>query len=464
MSDNELNKYKVNINSYGTEISNKVLFYTCKFLEIEEIYNSNKSFNFGIIPFYFCQRVIQNKIIVFNTINNSYESNINKLKYKILLVNILSILGNKEININDIEKQLDTFEIMQICNDNYNPAKSIKENIDYIYNKYKVKNKYINIFNIELNIVSKWLQYYNIDNIEAIDTLYYNTALNCIKNNYVFDNEYNNLYTTINRFINNIYMQFNNVNLIIPNNNSQEIAKIFSDKYSSLNIYKLYIYTSLLIYHPVNYKNLGNDFVFLTSKVYEDIINYFIYNYFINGNFCYTDKSWIEWNMLKQKVDEEKIVFNKNIIIINVKYLLNTYTNTHNIVNKLYNIDTDHIIIYNEKGFTYDYIDDKILIDWARNFQLIFKPFNNVCYYHNINNQFDLYSIYDYNFILIKLNNYDPYMKSIIQSYIHIDNYIDKLASYNNKQIYDNNMLSIINSSNNECTTYNCKSIHNIYN
>lgn len=163
----------------------------------------------------------------------------------------------------------------------------------------------------------------------------------------------------------------------------------------------------------------------MLSKVYEDIINYGIFNTLVNHSSVYSDDSWNQWQHAKQVADRDILHFEENVTVMHVSkflsYLIslicpsNFHPSIHNIsrsipsiknsyndensychfiddilmrnVYNLYNIDAQYVIIYD--GVEIDFSADiqtiiTGLIDWASKFQMLFKPLKNLWnyYYH----------------------------------------------------------------------------------
>ena len=51
------------IDSYGIEISKRILSISKSFLQLEETFNNIKSYNFGLIPYYIAQQFLLNYIL-----------------------------------------------------------------------------------------------------------------------------------------------------------------------------------------------------------------------------------------------------------------------------------------------------------------------------------------------------------------------------------------------------------------
>lgn len=546
VEDNSINKYinddvfnNMSVNSYKNNIMNKIIYYCSKFLNMEELYNVNKAYNFGLIPYYYGHQFI-NKVnnnsnlteifddlvneYIINTYNYRYNT-INIIKVKLLFINILSVIANKnDISFDEINKYLNELEIIQNVIDSYDITKKSRFTdsvfINHVFDKViktYYNGKYSNGFAIQIYIIKKWIEMNNVtkSNINIYKTdlgEYYNTALYCISKPSLSE-DINNYNDKIQNIIYDIVDSFENSTFKFPTNNQQRISEIFWSKAYNNSDYLIYIYTSLIIYHPItlriptlnDYDNKnGRTSEFLVSKVYEDTINYAIFNYYVNNSYYYSDKSWNQWITVKSNADNDVIDYVNSITVINVNaflsYLIDLICpstfhpsvhkykddqNCHFIDDELwrniynvYNIDTEYIII--KDGIDIDFSDssDKImigLIDWASKFQIIFKPLKNLWnyYYHvnkisnynnysitvtsnndfsvtNFNTGGDLYCVFNNEFILIDFKKYkspnkNTYYKTILQTWLYMNAYIKPIGSINNKLLYKNYMLSVIN-------------------
>ena len=438
-----LDNLSISINSYGTDISNKVLYYSCKFLEMERMFNSKNMYNFGIIPYYLYQKLMKGVDVIEYINKETSEDIVLNYKYKLLLLNILLILCNRNINLNDIEEYITTFEHYEISlnafnkyihSNNINNSHDIKCILKSIYDK----NDSVNGFAIEMNIINLCLQHLHVNEMNVYDyedifNEYFSMAEYIVKNENIFNNEYDELKNNIELFFENSFNELKTLTRNNSINNSQEIAKIIGNINRINNVYPLYIYTSLLIYNPVTNKRIDNNFVYLVSNVYDDIINYFIYNSLVNNSIIYSESSWNEWNSIINNLKDVNKVAD-NVYVIKTE-----------LIGKI--IDSEYVIVK-------DYNDN--LVNNLYNLQIIYKAFNNNCYYHNTTEHFNLYSVYDGNLILINIdNNRCNYHKTILKSYIYANTYIDLIGSVNNNRIYKNNILGIVNTYNSELTMYN---------
>lgn len=571
IEDRNISKYinedvfnNLRVNSYKNYIMNKVVYYCSKFLDMEELYNINRTYNFGLIPYYYSQQFINkinkssNLVEIFNELVNEYIINtynyryntVNIIKVKLLFLSILSVLaGDKDISFDKIDRNLDELEIIQNVIDSYDMTEKsrykvsvfIKHVFDKVIKTYYT-GKYANGFAIQIYIIKKWIEMNNVTKLNITNYKsqlgnYYDTALYCISEPSLSEDidKYN---TRIQNIIYNIIESFANSTFKIPTNNQQILSQIFWKKLYYGNAYIIYIYTSLIIYHPITMKipslqdyddGNGRTSEFLVSKVYEDIINYAIFNYFVNNSYDYTDESWNKWSQVKDVADENIIEYiesksnniNKEsfVSVINVnkflsylidlicpasfhpsvhKHIYKEEENCHFIDDELwrniyniYNIDTEYIIVNDGIEIDFSESSDKImkgLIDWASKFQVIFKPLKNLWnYYYRVNkasnynkysitvtssndfsvNNFNtggdfcknldltmsnLYSIFEGEFMLIDFKKYkymptikDLYYRTILQTWLYMNAYIKPIGSINNRLLYNNYILGVIN-------------------
>lgn len=194
---------------------------------------------------------------------------------------------------------------------------------------------YPNYFLIRIYIIKKWIESNNItkDNIITYRSQLgdlYDTAVYCLSEQ-TLEEEINSTATTIDNIIDEIVDSLDS-NMHIPSNNNQRLAELMLQKKYIGRSYLTYIYTSFIIYHVVpncdgnihsvtmripslnNYDSgNGRTAEFLLSKVYEDIINYAIYNTLVNQSDYYTDDSWSEWTHAKQVADKDILYYKDNI-------------------------------------------------------------------------------------------------------------------------------------------------------
>lgn len=483
--------------AYDNDIINKVLYYASQFLETEKTYNVNGAYNFGLIPYYYSQKFINSQSTLqdtFNDLVNEYIINtynyryntVNICKIKILLIHILAVLtdniDNEDINMafdDIIINRLATLETIQHVIDTYDITKKgiykvntfithVINNVMNIY--YKGKNP--NAFLIRIYVIKKWIESNNItkDNVSAYKSQlgeYYYFADYCLSERTLAE-EIDSIVNAINVSIDEIIDSLDD-NMHIPNDNNQRLAEIMLQERYLDRHYLVYIYTSFIIYHvapncdgsnhPVTMRipslndydsGNGRTAEFLLSKVYEDIINYAIYNTLVNNTYMYSHMSWSEWTHAKQVADRDILHYKDNVTVMNVNKFLtyfigticpstfhpsihdvskslssikNTYSDeqtychfindiTMRNVYNIYNIDAQYVIINN--GVTIDFGADihtiiAGLIDWSSKFYMLFKPLKNLWnYYYRVN----------------KVNNYDTFatMATTIGNNITVNN------------------------------------------
>lgn len=489
----------MSVNAYNNDIINKIMYYASQFLRSEKLYNVNGSYNFGFIPYYYSQKFINSQSslqetfydlvneYIINTYNYRYNT-VNICNIKLLFVRLLTVLSNttdnEEINMifNDIVvNRLASLKVIQNVIDTYDITKKgvLKHStfINRVFNKVIdtfYKGEYPNSFLIRIYVVKKWLEMNkvtkeNISDFKSQLGELYDTAVYCLSECSLID-EIDNIVNNIDNAFDDIISIIDNSHntLVIPNDNNQRLARIVFDGYSGRS-HLTYIYTSFIIYyvvpqcvggnHPVtmripslnDYDNgNGRTAEFLLSKVYEDIINYGIFNTLVNRSSVYSDDSWNKWQHAKQVADHDILHFEGNVTVMHVSkflsYLIslicpsNFHPSMHDIsrsipniknsfsdeqtychfiddvlmrnVYNLYNIDAQYVIIYN--GVEVDFNADISviiagLIDWSSKFQMLFKPLKNLWnYYYHVD----------------KVNNYNTFatMATTINDNITVNN------------------------------------------
>lgn len=226
-----------------------------------------------------------------------------------------------------------------------------------------------------------------------------------------------------------------NCDFNIPDNSAEELTKLMNQSSESVAglSYKIYIYTSFLMYSPntlivpaINDYDSGNGgdathlradcksatAEFLISKVYEDLINYCIFGYYNYNTIDYNQEVYDNWVNIKSLANNHTIAYTDKLVVLNTSKFLtmlinkicpstfhpskyNTESNKHsychfikdkgwlNLYN-IFNIDSSYIIIKSTNKFAYNTTS---FIDWAQNIQVIFRPLKNLSnYYYKIDN------------------------------------------------------------------------------
>ena len=547
ITDTSIDKYltddaftDLRVSAYDNNIINKVLYYASQFLETEKTYNVNGAYNFGLIPYYYSQKFINSQSTLqdtFNDLVNEYIINtynyiyntINIIKVKILFVQILAVLtdniNNKDITsvINDIlVNKLPEIKIIQQVIDTYDITTKgrfrVETFIDHVCKN--VVNTYYNGKNpdylmIRVFVVKKWIEMNSVNSVNILSYKsqlgkYYDLAEYCLTGQSITD-EIAYITENIDNMIVDILDTIDGSPLSIPANNNQKVAEMIFNHQYSYKKYLVYIYTSFIIYHVVpicddisnppetiripslnDYNSRNSEDAdcksatveFLLSNVYEDIINYAIYNTLVNQSDYYTNDSWSEWTHAKQVAYKDIAFYKDNVIVMNIgnlfSYLFSTNCRSiddalmRNVYN-IYNIDTRYIIIHN--GVTIDFNADihtiiAGLVDWSSKFYMLFKPLKNLWnYYHHGNkvnnydtfatiehNSGDLYSVYNGVFTLIDVKNYDYsdkyntsaklrnlYYHTILQTWLYMNAYIKPIGMVNDKRLYNAYHLAVVN-------------------
>ena len=293
----------------------------------------------------------------------------------------------------------------------------------------------------------------NIDDYKSSLGSYYEYAKKVLANEASFEEQLNINNELIENGFKNMFneldMYFGESNdtrcgLKMPINVEEELCKICGNIYIDSVVnntpYQIYIYTSFMMYNAstmvlpsIKDYDSGNGgdashlrasckdartAEFLASKVYEDMINYCIFNYHRYNNIVYTKDSYKEWQYIKKQADSNTIAYtlSNNVVVLNtVKFLTklietvcpdtfhpSVYNFKHsychfitdkgwlNIYN-VFNIDASYIIIKSNKRYKDN--DFVTLLDWAQNIQVIFRPLKNLSnYYYKIDDPKDYYN------------------------------------------------------------------------
>ena len=450
----------------GETIMQNILNLSAKFLQMEDLYNVDNTYNFGFLPYYLAQKLVPicknstNLSEAIDTLITEYIINTTNYRYtladihkvKLLILNILTILSNRQILFStDIQlRALDTTikynTIIQTVYDTFSYIRNDRYTAETLINKViKQATKTLNTNQtlndmlialpdeIKLYVVNMWcyLNHVSADNVDQYkQTLksYYDFT------RYVVQAEapINVLLDTSNKMVDHefdfIFAEFEkefktNCNFNIPDNSAEELTKLMNQSSESIAglSYKIYIYTSFLMYSPntlivpaINDYDSGNGRTaeFLISKVYEDLINYCIFGYYNYNTIDYNQEVYDDWINIKSLANNHTIAYTDKLVVLNTSKFLtmlinkicpstfhpskyNTESNKHsychfikdkgwlNLYN-IFNIDSSYIIIKSTNKFAYNTTS---LIDWAQNIQVIFRPLKNLSnYYYKIDN------------------------------------------------------------------------------
>ena len=450
----------------GEIIMQNILNLSAKFLQMEDLYNADNTYNFGFLPYYLAQKLVpicKNSInlseaidtliteYIINTTNYRYTlADIHKVK--LLILNILTILSNRQILFStDVQlRALDTTikynTIIQTVYDTFSYIRNDRFTAETLINKViKQATKTLNtnqtlgdmLFalpdEVKLYVVNMWcyLNHVSADNIDQYkQTLksYYDFARYVVQiespinvlldtNNKMIDHEFDFIFTELEKEFKT------NCDFNIPDNSAEELTKLMNQSSESVAglSYKIYIYTSFLMYSPntlivpaINDYDSGNGRTaeFLISKVYEDLINYCIFGYYNYNIIEYNQEVYNNWVNIKSLANNHTIAYTDKLVVLNTSKFLtmlinkicpstfhpskyNTESNKHsychfikdkgwlNLYN-IFNIDSSYIIIKSTNKFAYNTTS---LIDWAQNIQVIFRPLKNLSnYYYKIDN------------------------------------------------------------------------------
>lgn len=406
---------------------------------------------------------------IINTVNYRYTI-ADRYKVKLLLLHIIIVMLRKEdlyktelfaignvLDYNIILRTVyDTFSYTKqkctVCNP-YESKFAEKLINDVIQQVVKVLNTDHTMFeSIELYpnepkmyTVLMWMYIFtvnsdNIDDYKSSLGSYYEYAKKVLANEVSFEEQLNTSNELIENGFKNMFneldMYFGESNdtrcgLKMPINVEEELCKICGNIYIDSVVnntpYQIYIYTSFMMYNASTMvlpsikdydSGNGRTAEFLASKVYEDMINYCIFNYHRYNNIVYTKDSYKEWQYIKKQADSNTIAYTSinNVVVLNtVKFLTklietvcpdtfhpSVYNFKHsychfitdkgwlNIYN-IFNIDASYIIIKSNKRYKDN--DFVTLLDWAQNIQVIFRPLKNLSdYYYKIDDPKDYYN------------------------------------------------------------------------
>lgn len=450
----------------GETIMQNILNLSAKFLQMEDLYNADNTYNFGFLPYYLAQKLVPicknstNLSEAIDTLITEYIINTTNYRYtladihkvKLLILNILTILSNRQILFStDIQlRALDTTikynTIIQTVYDTFSYIRNDRFTAETLINKViKQATKTLNTNQtlndilialpdeIKLYVVNMWcyLNHVSADNIDQYkQTLksYYDFTRYVVQ----FESPINVLLDTSNKMVDHefdfIFAELEkefktNCDFNIPDNSAEELTKLMNQSSESVAglSYKIYIYTSFLMYSPntlivpaINDYDSGNGRTaeFLISKVYEDLINYCIFGYYNYNTIDYNQEVYDNWINIKSLANNHTIAYTDKLVILNTSKFLtmlinkicpstfhpskyNTESNKHsychfikdkgwlNLYN-IFNIDSSYIIIKSMNKFAYNTTS---LIDWAQNIQVIFRPLKNLSnYYYKIDN------------------------------------------------------------------------------
>ena len=465
----------------GETIMQNILNLNAKFLQMEDLYNVDNTYNFGFLPYYLAQKLVPicknstNLSEAIDTLITEYIINTTNYRYtladihkvKLLILHILTILSKKQILFStDIQlRALDTTikynTIIQTVYDTFSYIRNDKFTAETLINKViKQATKTLNtnqtlgdmLFalpdEVKLYVVNMWcyLNHISADNIDQYkQTLksYYDFARYVVQvespinvlldaNNKMIDHEFDFIFTELEK-------EFKaNCNFAIPDNSAEELTKLMNQSSESVVglSYKIYIYTSFLMYNPTTMiipaindydsGNGGDDMhlradcksataELLISKVYEDISNYYIFGYYNYNTIEYNQEIYKNWINIKSFADNHTIAYTDKLVVLHTAKFLtmlinkicpstfhpskyttesNKHSYCHFIKDKgwlnlynIFNIDASYIIVKSTKKFAYNTTS---LVDWAQNIQVIFRPLKNLSnYYYKIDNPND---------------------------------------------------------------------------
>ena len=480
MSINYLPSYMNNDNNIithntGESIMKSILDMSSKFLQIESLYNINNSYNFGFLPYYFAQKLVpicrDNKLsdtidtlvteYIINTTNYRYTlADIHKVK--LLLLHIIVIISGKnllysaDVQLRALDTTIKYDTIIQtvydtfsyIRNDKYTAETLITKVIEQSTKALNSDQTMLSMLTalpdeVKVYVVNMWcyINKVTVDNIDSYRqtlgsyddfTRYVVTFEEPINElldmrNKMVDREFNFIFSAIEEDI-------NNCDFHIPTNSAERLTLLLNktpEEITGLS-YKVYIYTSFLIYDSMILPSI-NDYdskngsgdekhlrasckdatsEFLISKVYEDISNYCIYSYYNHNTIDYNQDIYKEYTKVKSLADKDIFAYTDKLVVINTPKFLTKLINTlcpstfhpskykiesnkhsycHFIKDKgwlnlynIFNIDASYILVKSTKRFSTNNIT---LVNWAQNIQVIFRPLKNLYnYYYRLDN------------------------------------------------------------------------------
>ena len=377
----ETDEHTVKTHNNGEAIMQNILNMSTKFLQMEDIYNNNNTYNFGFLPYYFAQKLIpicknSTKLSdVIDTLTTEYIINTTNYRYtitdihkvKLLLLHIILILSNKQLLFStDVQlRALDTTlkynTIIQTVYDTFSYIRNDRFTAEVLINKViKQATKTLNsnqilsnmLFalpdEIKLYVINMWcyLNHVTADNINQYQkslgshydftryVVLVESPINVLldTNNKMIDHEFDFIFTDLDKEFSG------NCDFIIPDNVTEELTKMMNQSSESVVglSYKIYIYTSFLMYGQktlivpaINDYDSGNGRTaeFLISKVYEDIINYSIYGHYNYNIIEYNPDVYNSWINTKSYADNHTIAYTDKLVVLNTAKFLSMLIN-----------------------------------------------------------------------------------------------------------------------------------------
>ena len=365
----------------GETIMQNILNLSAKFLQMEDLYNVDNTYNFGFLPYYLAQKLVPicknstNLSEAIDTLITEYIINTTNYRYtladihkvKLLILNILTILSNRQILFStDIQlRALDTTikynTIIQSVYDTFSYIRNDRYTAETLINKViKQATKTLNTNQtlndmlialpdeVKLYVVNMWcyLNHVSADNVDQYkQTLksYYDFTRYVVQ----FESPINVLLDTSNKMVDHefdfIFAELEkefktNCNFNIPDNSTEELTKLMNQTSESVAglSYKIYIYTSFLMYNPntlivpsINDYDSGNGRTaeFLISKVYEDLINYCIFGYYNYNTIDYNQEVYDNWINIKSLANNHTIAYTDKLVVLNTSKFLTMLIN-----------------------------------------------------------------------------------------------------------------------------------------
>lgn len=346
--------------------ADSIINYANDFYTMESIYNFCKTYDFGLLPYSFAQKIIDgqniNEIVkeYIDRIDNSHKHY--EYKLKILCIHILAILSHTSIITDDICKDIN---ILDIIDDTYDlfvkyPTMTISKACNILKLQYNNVQDFVVRVYMDINKITK-------ENINAFKQClgdYYNIAVKYTHNSI---QSYKNALNTI--ITENINTQLNKLashDLALPVNIEQYLLQ------DNLSSYDIYIYTSFMIQPHHLIVTDDNYYTILLTNVYDDIINYTIFKSLAN------DTTWNHWTLCKTVADELIVCcYQQHINVINTaKFITELKSrNVDQYIIDKFNINTKYIIVDSKSFCDFEKSEDlNLYLDiCSDSLQVLFK-------------------------------------------------------------------------------------------
>ena len=275
------------LHTVDLSIMNGSLNMCSKFLQMEKRYNINNTYNFGFLPYYFTQKLMNtfnthksynssikltlNDIIdsfvveyIINTTSYLYtENDIHRIK--LLLLNILVILTNHDLS-NDLQELdnaikynniiqtvFDTFSYVENSSTTYglinkviNQATKILMSDLTMHKILQERPDEVKIYTLKMWCYINHITADNIDQYKSDLHEYYDLTVYLINNTETIMEALNIDNKLINKTFDLDFAELSQHKMVFPDNSNEEIIKLYNNNDDTF--YKIYIYTSYIIY------------------------------------------------------------------------------------------------------------------------------------------------------------------------------------------------------------------------